>query len=210
MLAEGAQALEVLPPSEYDREHLPGARNIPLPKLDAESAATLDRQRPVIVYCYDAQCDLSARGAAVLGQLGFGEVSDYTGSKMAWMARGLPVEGSVLDEDRAGALADPTVPTCGPDDMCRRVFDGAFTGGAEVVVVTDDERVVLGVLTRAAAETDAPARDAMKRGPATVRPSMDRFELAESMDRNRQSHVLVTTLDGRLVGLVTRDALRVP
>lgn len=51
----GAQLVEVLPAEEYEDEHLPGAVNIPLKELDAESVAQLDRARPVIVYCYDYQ-----------------------------------------------------------------------------------------------------------------------------------------------------------
>ena len=52
---EHAQLVEVLPPDEYQDEHLPGAINIPLKTLDAETTGRLDRQRPVIVYCYDQQ-----------------------------------------------------------------------------------------------------------------------------------------------------------
>jgi rhodanese-related sulfurtransferase len=55
LLAEGAQLVEVLPPSEYEEEHLPGAINIPLKKLDAETTRRLQRERPVIVYCNDYQ-----------------------------------------------------------------------------------------------------------------------------------------------------------
>ncbi|HZA26664.1 MAG TPA: rhodanese-like domain-containing protein [Actinomycetota bacterium] len=50
---EGAQLVEVLPPEEYDEEHLPGAINIPLRRIDAEARERLDLQRPVIVYCWD-------------------------------------------------------------------------------------------------------------------------------------------------------------
>jgi rhodanese-related sulfurtransferase len=50
----GAQLVEVLPRVEYDEEHLPGAVPLPLRHLDAASAAaTLDRSRPVVVYCWD-------------------------------------------------------------------------------------------------------------------------------------------------------------
>ena len=52
---EQAQIVEVLPPDEYDDEHLPGAINIPLKTLDRETTSQLDRDRPVIVYCYDTQ-----------------------------------------------------------------------------------------------------------------------------------------------------------
>ncbi len=55
LLEEQAQLVEVLPPDEYEDEHLPGAINIPLKALDRETTRQLDRARPVIVYCYDTQ-----------------------------------------------------------------------------------------------------------------------------------------------------------
>jgi rhodanese-related sulfurtransferase len=50
-----AQLVEVLPPEEYVDEHLPGAINIPLKTLDRVTTRQLDREWPVIVYCYDYQ-----------------------------------------------------------------------------------------------------------------------------------------------------------
>ena len=54
MVAQGAQLVEVLAPGEYKEDHLPGARNLPLARIDRESAKTLDPNRPVIVYCWDS------------------------------------------------------------------------------------------------------------------------------------------------------------
>ena len=54
MSARGAVVVEVLPAPEYEDEHLPGAINIPLEKLDALAPERLAPDRPVIVYCYDA------------------------------------------------------------------------------------------------------------------------------------------------------------
>jgi rhodanese-related sulfurtransferase len=51
----GAQVVEVLPTSQYKQGHLPGAINIPLPKLDRKTAARLQKDKPVVVYCYDYQ-----------------------------------------------------------------------------------------------------------------------------------------------------------
>jgi phage shock protein E len=53
LIDDGAQLVEVLPEEEFSEEHLPDAINLPLKKLNAESAETLDRGRPVIVYCWD-------------------------------------------------------------------------------------------------------------------------------------------------------------
>jgi rhodanese-related sulfurtransferase len=55
MLEGGAQLIEVLPSQEYEEEHLPGAVNIPLKSLDAETTRKVDPDRPVIVYCWDYQ-----------------------------------------------------------------------------------------------------------------------------------------------------------
>jgi rhodanese-related sulfurtransferase len=52
---ERALLVEVLPQAEYEEEHLPGAINIPLKTLAAETTRRLERERPVIVYCYDYQ-----------------------------------------------------------------------------------------------------------------------------------------------------------
>ena len=54
LVAQGAQVVEVLPADEYAEDHLPGAISIPLARLDTEAVTTLDRSRPVIVYCWDS------------------------------------------------------------------------------------------------------------------------------------------------------------
>ncbi|HEV8682105.1 MAG TPA: rhodanese-like domain-containing protein [Actinomycetota bacterium] len=54
LLDEGAQLVEVLPREEYDEEHLPGAVNIPLRRIDDDAPRLLDSSRPVIVYCWDS------------------------------------------------------------------------------------------------------------------------------------------------------------
>jgi rhodanese-related sulfurtransferase len=52
---EAAQLVEVLPREEFDSVHIPGATNLPLQDLSAESAHRLDPAQPVIVYCHDFQ-----------------------------------------------------------------------------------------------------------------------------------------------------------
>ena len=54
LTAKGAQLVEVLPEAEYAETHLPDAINIPLKQLDASTAAVLDHDRPVVVYCWDS------------------------------------------------------------------------------------------------------------------------------------------------------------
>lgn len=210
LLADGALAVEVLPRADYVREHLPGAVSMPLDQLDARAAESLDRSRTLVVYCYDHECDLSSRAAALLLRLGFEDVRDYVPSKTAWLGAGLPAEGTVPDHDRAGALADPDVPTVGATADVATAARVLREADAAVCVVVDDDRVVLGTV-HANATTLAPGTpvvDALSPAPTSVRPSILRRDLAESMDRNRETWVLVTTSQGALIGIVTREALR--
>ena len=54
LVERGAQLVEVLPPDEYEEDHLPGAVSLPLRRLETEAVRVLERSRPVIVYCWDA------------------------------------------------------------------------------------------------------------------------------------------------------------
>jgi rhodanese-related sulfurtransferase len=54
LLKTDAQLVEVLPAPEYAQQHLPGAVNLPLKSLNAGTSKQLDRNRAVIVYCWDA------------------------------------------------------------------------------------------------------------------------------------------------------------
>jgi rhodanese-related sulfurtransferase len=53
LAGEGAQLVEVLPHEEYEEEHIPGAINLPLRRLEAEATRILDRNRPIVAYCWD-------------------------------------------------------------------------------------------------------------------------------------------------------------
>ncbi len=54
LLGEGAQTIDVLPAKEYREDHLPGAINLPLRRLEKEARDLIDPTRPVIVYCSDS------------------------------------------------------------------------------------------------------------------------------------------------------------
>lgn len=54
LIGQGALLIEALPPKEFNEDHLPGAISLPLRRINKESAASIDRNRPVIVYCWDS------------------------------------------------------------------------------------------------------------------------------------------------------------
>lgn len=206
LLDAGAQLVEVLPKAAYDKEHLPGAVSLPLTELTPDAAGALDRDAPVITYCYDHECDLSSRAARWLDVLGFAEVYDYMNSKVAWLGYGLPFEGTDGPETRAPARGRR--PPAFPPDATVADLGSVFDDWP-VAVVTGADDVIVGVVrpeVRSLPRTTV-LRDVLQPGPPTVRPSISIAELAGSMDQDRQRWVLVSRSDGVLLGLVLREAL---
>ena len=54
LIERGVQIVEVLGAKEFEEEHLPGAINIPLRRIETQALTRLDRSRPVLVYCFDS------------------------------------------------------------------------------------------------------------------------------------------------------------
>jgi rhodanese-related sulfurtransferase len=199
----GAQLVEVLPEHEYTEEHLPGALHLPLKRLDAANArALLDVARPVVVYCWDALCDMSPRAAWRLERIGFGPVYDYAAGKVDWMAAGLPTVRADTSERRAIDAADRDPPTCRPDDRLADIADLKERS----VVVANEHGVVLGRVSpgRVDAADSAPVEEVIEPGPATVRAHEPLAPLLERMTRRGVSEVIVTTPQGELLGIVQR------
>lgn len=132
--------------------------------------------------------------------MGFGEVYDYVPGKAAWMGMDLPFEGESGPEERAGAAADRDVPTCGLEEKVADI--AARMGDAELCVVIEDG-YVMGLLEGdALTEESKTAADAMSPGPSTFRPAVPKTELAHYLVDNELDRTVVTTLDGRLIGVV--------
>jgi rhodanese-related sulfurtransferase/rubrerythrin len=73
--------LDVRQPEEYEAEHLPGAKLIPLAELGAR-LSELDPEKPAIVYC--AIGGRSRVAAQVLAGKGFKEVFNLSGGIKSW------------------------------------------------------------------------------------------------------------------------------
>jgi rhodanese-related sulfurtransferase len=208
LLEEDAQLVDVLPAEEYEAEHIAGAISLPLKELNPETTARLDPNRPVIVYCYDYQCDMSPRAAWRLESLGFNQVFDYVASKADWFASGLPREGRDASIPRAGDAADPDVPTCLLPEHVSEVRARVQRSGWDSCVVVNTERVVLGRVRGAAldASDETPIEQVMEEGPTTIRPDTRLEDILERMRTRNVESIVVTTLDGRLVGVLKRAA----
>ena len=87
--------LDVLPEEHFRQEHLPSALNAPLDSEDfVEQARAFadDLEQPVIVYCTDSDCPLSAQAGQKLEAAGFEHVIDMEGGLAEWKEEGLPLE----------------------------------------------------------------------------------------------------------------------
>src|SRR5438552_4178804 len=136
--------------------------------------------------------------------MGFKDVFDYTAGKKDWGSYGLPRDGTSTREPTAGDVARRDVPTCTLDDHLRAVRERVRAARWDTCIVVNETRVVLGRLGRRAlrSDDDASVEDAMTEGPSTVRPSIGVSTLLERMQPKRLTSFLITTPDGRLVGLV--------
>ncbi|HEV8638607.1 MAG TPA: CBS domain-containing protein [Chloroflexota bacterium] len=132
--------------------------------------------------------------------LGFRDVLRYAAGKMDWTAFGLPVEGRVAHMPIAADVATVEVATCGPGDRAGQLRP------AELLVVVNERRIVLGAITGeelAKAEPDRTAEELMDPGPSTIRPDVPVEQIAAQYLGERRG-VLVTNPDGVLLGVVWR------
>jgi hypothetical protein len=137
-------------------------------------------------------------------------VYDYVAGKLDWLAMGLPSEGLRAEAPRAGDVARVDVPTCSLGARVGEIRTRA--GDWNTCFVVNEERVVLGrVRGRGLTAPDqTPVEEVMDPGPRTIRPSVAAAALPEWMRQRRIATVIVTTSDGRLVGLIRRDDLEAP
>jgi CBS domain-containing protein len=150
---------------------------------------------------------MSPRAAWRLESLGFPEVIDYVPGKQAWYEANQPREGTSTEETWLGDVADETVPTCRLDERIGDILGRVRADGRETCVVVNTERIVLGLLRKKAlgSAADRRAEEVMSSGPKTFRPNLRLEDLLESMrKRDIQTNSLVTTGEGRLLGIISR------
>jgi Mg/Co/Ni transporter MgtE len=146
---------------------------------------------------------MSPRAAWRLDSLGYGAY-DYVAGKADWLAYGLPYDGFAV---LAGRALTTDVPTCSFRDRLGDVRDALEASRFGMLVALNADGVVMGRLDRdVSGEGDGVTVDRlMREGPTTVRPSEELAPLLERMRRADVDAVLVTSSDGRLLGLVERQ-----
>ena len=150
---------------------------------------------------------MSPRAAVRLETLGFTQVFDYAAGKADWTSSGLPTEGSMAGQPRAGDIAQRDIPTCSLADRLGDATDRAQDADQNVCIVVDDRGVVLGRLRGDALGEDPGAivESVMEDGPTTIRADVSLQEITERMRRRRVGSILVTDPEGRLLGILYRN-----
>jgi predicted transcriptional regulator len=150
---------------------------------------------------------MSPRAAWRLESLGFTKVYDYVDGKADWFAAGLSREGAQEAHTRTGHLARRNVPTCRSAEHIGEVRERVRAAGWDRCIVVNDQRVVLGMLAgkELALDDDAVVEEVMQLGPSTFRPNVLCEEIVDYMRKRDMEHAVITTSNGRLVGLLHRS-----
>lgn len=147
---------------------------------------------------------MSPRAACRLETFGFTDVYDYVLGKAAWLGLGLPSEGTRREEQRIASIADPDSPVVAGDATVGALAEAI--GDADVAVVLNPDRVVLGIVRREVLGLDPATKinDVLQPGPSTFRPSMTIKELVEYFRKGDDVRALVTTTGGEWIGMIQR------
>ncbi|MDB5086205.1 MAG: Rhodanese domain protein [Mucilaginibacter sp.] len=82
----------------YEREHIPGAINLPHREMNGQTTAGFDKNLIYVTYCDGIGCNASTRGALNMAKLGF-NVRELIGGIEWWKFDGYATEGQ---EQKAG------------------------------------------------------------------------------------------------------------
>ncbi|MDH4274043.1 MAG: rhodanese-like domain-containing protein [Gammaproteobacteria bacterium] len=77
----------------YNKEHIPGAINIPYRNMNRETVADIDPNALIVTYCDGIGCNASTKGALAMTKLGF-RVKELIGGLEWWKRDGYKTEGT--------------------------------------------------------------------------------------------------------------------
>lgn len=150
---------------------------------------------------------MSPRAACRLDALGFSRVYDYVEGISDWKAAGVATEGVATAPPRVADAIRNDVPTCRPDEAMSTVRRRAAEAGWDSCVVLDCDDLAIGRIRGSGlgADPDERAAAVMEPGPSTVRPDAPLHPLVERMRDRNAPNVLVTTPQGKFLGILLQD-----
>lgn len=98
-----AVALDARQHATFEKEHIPGAINIPHREMNEESTRNLDKSKTYVCYCSGIGCNASTHGALNMSKLGF-EVRELIGGFEWWKLEKYGTEGTVKTESQKSQI----------------------------------------------------------------------------------------------------------
>ncbi len=96
---ENIVVVDARSPQAYQKEHIPGAINIPHRTMNQETTKQIDKASLVVTYCDGIGCNASTKGALNMTKLGF-RVKELMGGLDWWNRDGYKTEGSAASTKR--------------------------------------------------------------------------------------------------------------
>ncbi len=93
---ENVLVIDARSPEAYQKEHIPGAINIPHRQMSQETTAQLDKTALLVIYCDGIGCNASTKGAFNMTKLGF-HVKELIGGLDWWKRDGHKTEGGATN-----------------------------------------------------------------------------------------------------------------
>ena len=128
---------------------------------------------------------------------------------MDWLVHQRPIEGTQAAEPTVGQLARDDVVSCRLGEPVGLIRERVRESPYPFAIVLSSSRVVLGRLpaSRCAGDADQPVEQVMDPGPKTVRPHRTAQSIASDLADRNLRWVIVTTPDGELIGVASRENL---
>jgi rhodanese-related sulfurtransferase len=97
---ESIIVIDARSPEAYQKEHIPGAINIPHRKINEETTKQLNETALVVTYCDGIGCNASTKAALNMTKLGF-RAKELMGGLDWWKRDGHKTEGGTVDTSSA-------------------------------------------------------------------------------------------------------------
>jgi CBS domain-containing protein len=129
--------------------------------------------------------------------------------KVDWLANGLPVEGERPDAPIVGRVMRDDAALCRPTDRIADVRESIERSPYPFALIISDDRTLLGRAPSSALDvaSDRPVWDVAEPGPKTFRPHVPAERVAEVLADKGLRWAIVTTPDGRVLGVASREDL---
>jgi CBS domain-containing protein len=141
--------------------------------------------------------------------LGFGDVYDYVPGKVDWLAHRLGLEGERAAPPTVGRVARDDVARCRASHRVSDALAAIEPSPYPFALVTTAGGILVGRLRASAAEaeSDQTVGEVMELAPSTVRPHRSAKDIATQLGEKDLRWAIVTTPEGQLIGVASREDL---